>query len=874
MKAFKVNLIQRLFVTACIVCFSCSGVKAQKINFKIKITQNYEEVQSNGKTIKKSEPVLSKLEVFTYGVENRARAAANRYIEGYALKKGEGDCYDSKKVNGRGEANNLQGDSRGYAVLTMGLAQMDSAIVIPIAKYYDANSNTVVFSAEVNGGKVLKTVDKTGKQKARGDKQGSARIYGNKIVVKGQIRLDSMFTRDDARFVGAPRLIMVKGSQAGKDSVVNYFAPMVFDGMPYEETQYRRMGYNLNNDKLNRYKINRDKEILKSDSMFMEDRESYLFDYAQPYEPIDRGKRYVARMHRWYEDYNSVYYQDPDYLFWDGNFQDPMMFLDWSSARSMLEIDTLEYSKEAKSEISHANRAVKLEFEVGKTSLDMTDSLTIEGVDGLYAMLEKWYRDPNAEVRDVHVKGYASPEGSYQTNVNLARGRSATLLSMLRNRPGSNKVKGWHHDSDVVEWDEVADSLEQKLGTPEALEAAKGIREITASVKGQDAQGRQIVGASWYPYVKENALKMVRRVVIRIDYVATRILTPEEIYEKYVNDETYRNGKSEKDYEYYHLMRRLYDEERWDELKTIAQAAYDNMEVTGELATRARRVLNPDAKDESEKWTIEENRNSPYDRRYALAAYYLSVCKLRSESPDTMMLKDYLDEHRRKIVKDPDLGQGYGIWNDPAIVVNHVLMYCYAKNFSRAEYYALNWLPDEPTDPNYEACHNLRMFVSCLNGGENDPEVQAYIKSTSPMNHAVIAAAQDTEAGFKEALEILNDTSKVDAQDAKVHYLKAICRFRLQPLKDYEHPAYPSYNIYDPDPETGEQARDFAAPMLEALRLNPEFEKQLEVDGYFNDAYRRMVKYYWHRLQQGADLKDISTEYDVLRTKYTVEKKQ
>ena len=862
----------RLFTLSLLLLFSNAGW-AQKINFKIKITQTYEEVQGNGKSVKKTEPVTSGMEVFTFGVENRAKTAARLFNTGYALKKGENDCYDAKKVNARGEANNMQADTRGYAVLTVRLAEMDSAIIIPVQKYYDQATNTVVYEEHVNGGKVLKTTEKSAKMKAQGDKQGSARIYGNKVVVKGQIRLDSAYTREDARFVGAPRLVMVGGDKNGKDSIVHYFDPCVFDGLPYEKSQYRRMGYDLRHDKLYRNKINRRKDIIQEDSLFMETRESYLFNYAEPYEPIDRSKRYNARMHRWYEDYNTVYYNDPNYLFWDGNFQDPLLFLDWSSARSMLDIDPVEYEKEAKSEVSEAKKSVKLEFEVGKTNLDMTDSVTVEGLNALYKMLKRWYDDPDAEVRDVYIMGYASPEGVYQTNVTLAKGRAAYMVSTLKGQPGSYKVGKWHSDAEVASWDEVADSLEKVLGTPEALEAAEGIREITETTKNIDQQGRQIISQSWYPYVRDNALKIVRRVVVRCEYVATRVLTPEEIYEKYLNEEGYRNGTAEKDYEYYRLMVRLADEERWDELETIAKGAYDNIEVTSEPATRAVRKLNPDATDEESMYFLQEDRDKPFDRRYALAAYYLSCCKLRKEQPDTLLLMDYLDDYRRKKVKDPDKGQGYGIWNEPAIVVNHILMHCYAGNFSRAEFYALNWLPDEPGDPNYETCNNLRMFVSCLNGGfESDPAVQEYIKSTSPMNHAVVAAAMDTDEGYKEALEILNDTSLVDNQDAKVHYLKAICRFRLQPRKDYEQTFYESACIYDKYGDT-DPPTDWAAPMLVALKLKPEMEKILETDGYFNDAYRRMVKYFWKRVKDGAPMEDICKEYDALVAKYFIEKK-
>lgn len=899
----------RLLALAALVVLAVSAQAQSRINFKFNITQRYDEAQANGRTIEKKEAVTSKMKVFTYNTEKRAKDAVARFNQGYELKLTEGDCQDMKSVNPRGEANNVKADARGgYAVLTMSLQQTDTAVIVPIAKYYEESSNTVTFSGEYYGGKVLKTVESKGKQKARGDKQASARIHGNRVTVMGQIRLDSMYTRDDARFVGVPRLMMVRGGADGKDSVIHYFDSFVFDGLPYERTQYRRMQYDLSHDKLNGYKINRDTSVIRSEiymnervgliqderrrkqaqveidtmtSMFMKERGQYLFDYVAEYGPIDRNKKYNARLHRWYEDYNKVYNDNPDYLFWDGNLQDPMMFLDWSSARSSLVMDPLPYKKEEKSEVSKANRTVKLEFEVGKTSLDMTDSATVAELEGLQKMLQRWYDDENAEVRDIYVKGYASPEGGYANNRTLAAGRAQNLTGILRSQPGVRKVKGWHHDSDVVSWDEVADSLEQVIKTQEAIDAAHAIREITASTKDRDAQARQIQTSEYFNYLKDSgALKIVRRVTITVEYVATRILTPEEIYEKYVTDtpKGYHEGIGEKDYEYYHLMNRLYEEERWDELETISKAAFDNIEVTGEQATRGRRKLNPEWTPEKDgtvdKYIIEEDRNNPYFRPYALAAYYLSCCKLRKEEADTTLLAHFLDDHRERKDKDPDLGQGYGVWNEPSIVVNHILMYCYARDFERAEFYALNWLPEHTGNPEVdEACHNLTMFVRCLNGDEENPEVQEYIRSTSPMNAAVVAAATNTKAGFTEAMNILNDSTQVDYSDAKVHYLKAICGFRLQPLTDYEHPAYPAYNIYDREGDEESGKRDWAAPMLVALNIAPEMEKTLEVDGYFNDAYRRMVKYFRKRLKDGAAIEDICKEYDTLRAKYATDKK-
>ena len=66
----------------------------------------------------------------------------------------------------------------------------------------------------------------------------------------------------------------------------------------------------------------------------------------------------------------------------------------------------------------------------------------------------------------------------------------------------------------------------------------------------------------------------------------------------------------------------------------------------------------------------------------------------------------------------------------------------------------------------------------------------------------------------------------------------------------------------------GEKAADWAAPMLEAFRLNPENAEYIKTDGYFNDAYRSLVLYFWKRLQDGIPMTDICKEYDELVAKY------
>jgi hypothetical protein len=56
-------------------------------------------------------------------------------------------------------------------------------------------------------------------------------------------------------------------------------------------------------------------------------------------------------------------------------------------------------------------------------------------------------------------------------------------------------------------------------------------------------------------------------------------------------------------------------------------------------------------------------------------------------------------------------------------------------------------------------------------------------------------------------------------------------------------------------------------PMLKAFELDKENVKYLENDGYFNDAYRLLVFYFWKRINEGVDREQIAKEYDALVSK-------
>ena len=134
--------------------------------------------------------------------------------------------------------------------------------------------------------------------------------------------------------------------------------------------------------------------------------------------------------------------------------------------------------------------------------------------------------------------------------------------------------------------------------------------------------------------------------------------------------------------------------------------------------------------------------------------------------------------------------------------------------------------------------------------------------NSSEMNRAVIYAATGK---YKEALTILY-SNKVDNPDAKVEYLKAICKFRSLNgnMTSLDKDAYTGSAVYNYDGEYGIESSSFAYPMLEAFKLDKNNVKYLDGDGYFNNAYRQMMLYFWNRYEKGVSLEVIAKEYDAL----------
>lgn len=724
---------------------------------------------------------------------------------------------------------------------------------ISVAKYSDAQGDIhYTVGANIkqadNGEKTTEIENITVKDKLKKNKaQGmvTPKACGNSLFFGPQpILVDSAWARDNGRFIVAP-VIYIDGK------LDTPLLPTVLDGKSYRETQERRMQHNMKNDKLFPYVANHFMQDYKGDTVYTQEIRIENFDKTKKY----KG---VARMS--YENYNVVYHEDA-YEWWDGRVKDPMRFLDWDHVKKSVPIEATRYRKIGRAEKSTLTiDGLTVNYPVGSSDIDMTDSVTLESIETIQKSIMSYYGDDDSFIEKMVIKGYASPEGGYAKNQQLCEARAATLERMVRNKYGrKDKLQSVSHKGYVAPWTEVAKYIEEHFGgDEEKKQVAAEMNEIINANSGMDAQYAKIRVQPWYEFVKNEVLPHMRRVDVEFSTVTSRVKDPDEIYECFITNPDYLNAA--KPYEYYELLKRFGEADDMENLEKVAKKAYGSVTET---VVRHDRQITDYNDDGSIDFYLKPS--AKYTRKYPLAAYNLARCKFMRHEIDTVMLNDYIDWSNNGLELEKQYGgQDAGFWNDEAIVVMQVLMYCEAHDYLKAKDLCTRHLSD---NPRYD---ELKMFVRCMNCEWDNPEVRAFVAASSPLNNAVVTMAQDTPDDYVDALNILTKDPAINQQDPNVQYMKAICRFQAE--CDNTRPDADPYfagNIYKTEDS---DYKDFAAPILEAFKMAPNNVKYIETDGYFNDSYRLLSLFFWKRMQEGADLDSISMEYNGLRSKFMTAK--
>ena len=553
------------------------------------------------------------------------------------------------------------------------------------------------------------------------DPQGD--IEGNWLKARSTIALPENSGKTNARMIVQP--ILIDG--VTKDTL-RYLKPTVMDGQEYRVTQLRRMNYNADNDQLNRW--------LSPDTLTSA---AQIVNWADTIYLENPSKNYQVKGIIQLEDYNLPYFKK-EYFLASSRLRRPLRFLEYSMEPYML--DPEQYRERAKREKRNTAGNMSLNFMVGKSQLAADDEEGRRQIDSVKSVLLDIIHGEGSQLKEFHITGTASPDGPYAGNMNLAKKRMEYALNQIVSVLPKNVRDRVYMTTTatVAPWTAVAELLE----ADSLMVEAKAIRDIVSNNPGTpDRQWGKIRALPYYRSLIVNYLPRLRSVRYQYGYEIFRELTPEEILERYRNDEDYRSGRKKFAlYEYWHLFQLVKEPE---ELEKLYKRAYDE--------------------------SIEAN-----GRPWILAANSLAASYIARGVADTTILRDFIDL-QTPVVNYHLMrmnGNGYEIVNPEAVVANQMIMYVMTNNFRKAGQLT-NILPDNDRN------RLVRAYALCLGGyykGGNTPEqrrrareVFETVSESSPLNKVVLCLAMNTKTYDSLAEEAM---SALPGDSALTDYLWAV----------------------------------------------------------------------------------------------------
>ena len=409
--------------------------------------------------------------------------------------------------------------------------------------------------------------------------------------------------------------------------------------------------------------------------------------------------------------------------------------------------------------------SVDLKFLVGKSTLDSSDPHNAIELERAQKTVAGIVSARGTTVTGLRVSGKSSPEGDYDKNLNLAKGRLSTALRLLKGFiPTGKRLKVLEEDLTpaVATWQEVADSM-KKDGL--LAEAAEIERIIAANSTGRistdmNNQGRQITRLECYKsIIKEKYLPKFRRVDFVLNTYVNRSANIHEIRDMYAN------GEDMDEYSFHQLYA--------NESDTLLRFKY--------------------CKEAYEKFPEHIIFRTDY------AGHLIA-----QNRPDTTILSDYTYLKRFKI-------DGVGSFKVPEETrINQVISLIKMENFDLAGKIAETYLSG--TGRSEFAKRLAQAYCGSLyktDGTINDTIINAVSKS-SVMNEIIIRMAIKGKAETEQrqrAQELCDTLLKKNKMDAMANFLKAICLKRIGGKDNNNRATIHLYRALEADPQLIELAK-------------------------------------------------------------------
>ena len=544
----------------------------------------------------------------------------------------------------------------------------------------------------------------------------NSRLVGNRFYPYNTFVIPGHIGNNHSRLVIQPYVL----NCANQDTVA-FCKPLVYDGDEYQLTQKRLTGFDLSRDPLTPYVKD---EVFGTKAMAIEWNDTIVVP--------DQNGQYSCFADFVIEDYRAIKYHKSFQINTCEN-KHPMRFLQYSLVHK--DLDFQQYRERAQVEKRNTADKVLLTFAINSDQLT-DDPVNQENLDRIKNRLQEIVKAPGATLKEFHITGTSSPEGSYRLNLQLAGQRMKQIQRKVTSILPPYVLERVYQNpqAQVAPWSDVIELLEA-----EHPEEAEQIREIEAKYPELlDKQSMAIRQLPTYKQVITPYLEQLRQVEYNCKYEIYREPSDEEVLAEYRT-----NGlKTEYTrYEYWKLFQMLKDS---TEIEKLAYKAYHES-----------------LKQSKEPWI--------------LAANILATSYLKRDTFDTKILEPLIDRsiytvnYERRNFRT----QRLEIVNPVELVVNQLCMYIKSGDFEQASIMA-KILPDN------EEFKLIKAFTWALGGyyvgGNTEEEKERarttfeLVKNSSPRNAVVMYLALENRFGNAKALEALNHLPQ---DDALTWYLKA-----------------------------------------------------------------------------------------------------
>ncbi|MCQ2246484.1 MAG: hypothetical protein MJZ69_06830 [Bacteroidaceae bacterium] len=596
--------------------------------------------------------------------------------------------YDSEAIADEEGYYTVQVAPTGYILVVVGGITHDSQEV----------KQRLVIDFVLESGLKLQNVTVTGRAMTATVDSMDVIDTGGTIECSSIITIPDGVGKSNARCVFQP---MVIDCMTG--DTVQYLPPRVFDGPEYSKLQLQRMGYDMRHDKLYPYI---DKQPLSLGRMKIR--------WSASIKKRDRKRSYTCMAGMRIADYNSIFYSE-DKQISSCMARHPFQFLECNMA--LPDLDKMQYKETPRGELREGAENISLSFKLGSTELN-DDPQNEAELERLNEVFQKIDRSGEYQIRRIAITGYASPEGNYQANLNLAK-RRAEAAKGLVGRNFQHEVYIYTENPKVIGWDVVADSLQRKGYLNEAAE----LREVMK-------KSASIQALPFYKDLIEPILPHLRLFKCEYAYQTVRALEPAEIIENYLHNSDYREGgpKQFNHYEYWNLFESIKDPK---ELEYLYARAYKESK---------------------------ENSNRPW----VYAAHKLAMSYLNRDTCDVEVLRPFIDINAKNvnIERTTFSGRKYMI-NQEEIVAAQVANY-YREELNDTAYYLARMLPDKPQYQQVKSFALVRGLLFRPNKtDEQKNQLNAamdVVEASSSLNKAVLEVATRRDQQAAETLKLLDDS--------------------------------------------------------------------------------------------------------------------